>query len=172
MGGFLAGATVGLLAHEGGHLIFDGIFDAEPEFKRVEFHGIPFFAIRHKPGLPPRQEFAISSAGFWVQHATNEWILTKRPQLRSERAPFAKGLIAFNLGASAAYAFAAFARTGPDERDTRGMALSSRIDEPWIGAVVLAPAILDAWRYLDPDARWVVWASRAVKVGSVLLILR
>jgi hypothetical protein len=172
VGRFFAGATVGLLAHEGGHLICDVIFDADPEFKRVEFHGIPFFAIRHKPGLPPRKEFVISSAGFWVQHATNELILSRRPRLKSEHAPFTKGIVAFNIGASAAYSVAAFARTGPVERDTRGMAASSRIDEPWIGAIVLAPAILDAWRYLDPDARWAIWISRAVKVGSVLLVLR
>ena len=39
-----------------------------------------------------------------------------------EHAPFAKGVLAFNVAASAAYAGAAFARTGPYERDTRGMA--------------------------------------------------
>jgi hypothetical protein len=172
VGWFLGGATVGLLAHEGGHLVFDGLFDADPEFRRVEFHGSPFFAIRHKSGLPRKQEFAISSAGFWVQHATSEWLLSTHPRVRYEHAPFRKGVLAFNIGASVAYSFAAFARTGPLERDTRGMAASARIDEPWIGAIVLAPAILDAWRYLDPDARWPVWASRAVKVGAVLLILR
>jgi hypothetical protein len=52
------------------------------------------------------------------------------------------------------------------------MAVSSRIDEPWIGAVVLVPAVLDTWRYFDPDARLPVWLSRAAKVGTVLLILR
>ncbi len=172
IGEFLAGATVGLLAHETGHLVFDGLFDADPEFRRVEFHGIPFFAITHKPGMPANQEFAISAAGFWVQQATNEWILSARPRLRFERAPFAKGIVAFNIGASAVYAVAAFARTGPIERDTRGMAFASRTGEPWIGALVLAPALLDAWRYLDPDARWLVWASRAAKIGTVVLILR
>jgi hypothetical protein len=169
---FLAGAAVGLVAHEGGHLLFDVIFDADPGVKRVEFHGIPFFAISHDEGLSPRKEFVISSAGFWVQHATNEWLLTKRPHLRSERAPFAKGMFAFNVGASAAYSVAAFAQTGPVERDTYGMAVSARIDEPWIGALILAPAVLDTWRYLDPDARWPVWLSRAFKVGAVLLVLR
>jgi hypothetical protein len=169
---FIAGATVGLVSHEGGHLLFDVMFDAEPRFGRVEFHGIPFFAIRHKAGLSPRKEFAISSAGFWVQHATNEWLLSRGPDLRSSKAPFAKGVFAFNLGASAAYSVAAFARIGPPERDTRAMADAARIDEPWIGAFVLAPAVLDAWRYLDPDARWPVWASRAAKIGVVLLILR
>ena len=52
------------------------------------------------------------------------------------------------------------------------MAESSNVDERWIGALILAPAVLDTWRYFDPDARWPVWASRAVKVGSVLLIFR
>ena len=73
---------------------------------------------------------------------------------------------------SAVGAGAAFARTGPAERDTRGMADSARIDEPWIGALILGPAVLDAWRYFDPDAKWAVWVSRAMKIGGVLLILR
>ena len=122
VGGFVAGAAVGLLAHESGHLFFDVIFDADPEVRRVDFHGIPFFAISPQSPLSDREEFTVSSAGFWVQHATNEWLLTRRPRLRSERAPFAKGVFAFNIGASAAYSAAAFARTGPVERDTRGMA--------------------------------------------------
>jgi hypothetical protein len=171
VGGFLGGMVVGLVAHEGGHLFFDAVFDADPGIKRVEFHGIPFFAITHQ-SMSPRQEFTISSAGFWVQEATNEWLLTKRPGLRREQAPFAKGVFAFNIGASAMYSVAAFARTGPPERDTRGMAESARIDERWIGAVVLAPAVFDTWRYFDPDSRWAVWLSRASKVGSVLLVLR
>jgi len=172
VGGFLAGIAVGLGAHEGGHLLFDVAFDADPGVKRVEFHGIPFFAITHRAGLSRRREFAISSAGFWVQHGTNEWLLTRRPRLRTEHAPFTKGVFAFNVGASAAYSAAAFARTGPGERDTRGMAISARMDERWIGAVILAPAVLDTWRYVDPEARLPVWLSRAVKVGAVLLILR
>jgi hypothetical protein len=171
VGGFLGGIVVGLVAHESGHLFFDAVFDADPGIKRVEFHGIPFFAITHR-SMSPREEFTISSAGFWVQEATNEWLLTKRPGLRREQAPFAKGVFAFNIGASAMYSVAAFARTGPPERDTRGMAESARIDERWIGAVVLAPAVFDTWRYFDPDSRWAVWLSRASKVGSVLLVLR
>jgi len=172
IGGFLGGMVVGFGAHEGGHLLFDAIFDADPGIKRVEYHGIPFFAITHRSDLPPRQEYTISAAGFWVQQATNEWLLTVRPGLRHEHAPFAKGVFAFNVGASAMYSVAAFARTGPPERDTRGMSVASRIDEPWIGVVVLAPAVFDTWRYFDPDNRWAVWLSRAAKVGSVLLVLR
>ena len=122
--------------------------------------------------LAPRQEFTISSAGFWVQSATNEWLLTTRPRLRHEHAPFAKGVFAFNIGTSAMYSVAAFAQAGPPERDTRGMAESSGIDEAWMGAIVLAPAVFDTWRYFDPHSRWAVWLSRAAKIGSVLLVLR
>ena len=163
---------MGLAAHEAGHLLFNVVFDADPGIRRVSFHGIPFFAISHRDDLSARREFTISSAGFWVQHAGNEWLLTSQPRLRFQRAPFRKGMFAFNVLASAAYAGAAFARTGPAERDTRGMAESSRTDERWIGALILAPAVLDAWRYFDPGAQWAVWVSRAIKLGVVLLILR
>lgn len=169
---FLAGGALALAAHEGGHLFFDGVFTANPGFKRVSFHGLPFFAITHDPGLPRRQEFIIDSAGFWVQEGINEVILSRRPNLRRERAPLLKGLVAFNVLASVAYAGAAFARTGPPERDTRGMASALRWKEPEVGVLILIPAILDAIRYFDRDARWAAWASRLAKIGGVVLIWR
>ena len=168
---FAGGAAVALAAHEGGHLLFDFVFDAEPDLRRVDFHGIPFFALTHRAQLPPRREFAVSSAGFWVQHTSNEWLLTRRPGLRHERAPFLKGLFAFNVLASAAYSGAAFGRTGPFERDTRGMSDALGVDERWVGALILGPAILDAWRYFDADARIPVWLSRSLKIGAVLLVV-
>ena len=79
---------------------------------------------------------------------------------------------AFNVIASVAYAGAAFAKTGPAERDTRGMAASSRIDERWIAALVLAPALLDGWRYYHPNAKWAAWSSRGVKIGMVFMVVR
>jgi hypothetical protein len=171
IGVFLAGGAVALGAHEGGHLFFDLLFDADPGIDRVEFHGLPFFAITHRGDLTPRRELTVSSAGFWVQHAGSEWLLTRRPRLRHERAPFAKGVLAFNILTSAAYAGAAFGRTGPLERDTRGIAAAAGIQEPWVGAIVLAPAVFDTWRYFRPDAKWPVWASRAAKAGMVLLVV-
>lgn len=169
---FLTGAATGLGAHEAGHVIADLAFGEKPGLKKVDFHGIPFFAITHRSGRPNNEEFVISSAGFWMQQAGNEWLLSKRPQLKSEQAPFAKGYFAFNVLASVAYAGAAFAKTGPAERDTRGMATSSRLDERWIGALVLAPALLDAWRYYHPDSKWATWSSRGVKIGMVVMVVR
>ena len=169
---FLAGAALGLTVHEGGHLVFDAAFDAHPRITGVRFGPLPFFAVTHRRDLSSRREFTISSAGFWVQDLSSEWLLTKRPSLREAHAPLAKGVLAFNVLNSAGYACVAFARAGPFERDTRGMADSIGVDERAIGALVLAPAVLDAIRYFKPDARWAKWASRAAKVGSVLLVMR
>ena len=123
---FLAGGAVALGAHASGHLLFDALFDAHAGVKKVSFHGIPFFAITHDGGLSPRQEFTIDSAGFWVQEAGNELILAGRPGLRYEHAPFVKGVFAFNVLASVAYASAAFARTGQVERRAGGRLAARR----------------------------------------------
>jgi len=168
---FLAGGALGLAMHEGGHLIFDAVFDAEPRLEGVRFGPFPFFAITHSAGVSPRREFTISSAGFWVQSLSNEWLLT-RHRLREEQAPVAKGVFAFNVLNSAGYAMVALAKAGPVERDTRGMASGINVDERAIALVVLAPAALDAYRYFHPDARWAAWASRIAKVGSVVLVVK
>jgi hypothetical protein len=169
---FLAGGALGLAMHESGHLIFDAIFDAEPRITGVHFGPFPFFAISHRSDLSPRREFTISSAGFWVQEATDEWLLTRRPSLRDEHAWGLKGLLAFNVLNSVGYAMVAFAKAGPVERDTRGMADSIGIDERVIGVFVLAPALLDSYRYFNRGSGWAAWTSRAVKIGSVLLVLK
>src|SRR4029077_20039808 len=129
---------------------------------------IPFFAITHDR-RPPTEEFVISSAGFWVQETMDEFLLGRRPRLRQRHAPFAKGMLAFNTLASVAYTGAAFARVGPDERDTRGIAAAARLAEPWIGAAILAPAAFDLARYYKPEVGWLRWASRASKVAGALL---
>jgi len=167
---FLGGMATGFAAHEGSHLIFDVGFGASPGIDRVSFAGIPFFAITHQSGLPARQEFTISSAGLLTQNLTSEWLLTSRPDLRWQNASFRKGWLAWNIVASTAYGFAAFTSIGPYERDTRGMADSLGVPEPWIGGLVLAPAALDTWRYLHPEARWARWTSRIVKAGAIVLI--
>lgn len=156
--------------HESAHLLFDEIFDAKPFVESVKFGPFPFFAVSHQ-AVSPRQEFIISSAGFWTQEATAEWLLTRRPDIRHEHAPLAKGALAFDVLTSIGYGTVALFEAGPAERDTRGMSLIG-IDERVIGAIVIAPAALDAYRYIRPESRWAPWASRAVKIGSVLLALK
>jgi len=168
---FFAGAALGLGFHESAHLIADEAFGADPGVRKVSAGFIPFFAITHEP-VTPTKEFIISSAGFWAQDVGNDIVLSRHPQLRQEHAPLLKGLLAFNVVTSVIYSGAAFARRGPAERDTRGIALSADVDEPWIGVTVLAPAVLDAARYYRPNSRALRWASRAAKVGGALLIFK
>ena len=167
----IGGAAVGLGLHESAHVVADVASGVAPGLKKVTFGPLPFFAITHD-AVSPAREFVISSAGFWMQHAANEYLFATHPRLLDEHAPVLKGILAFNILSSVAYSGAAFARTGPDERDTRGMALSARVDEPVIGAVILVPAILDTARYFGKDSRWIVWGSRAVKIGGALLVVK
>jgi hypothetical protein len=171
-GKVLLGGLAGLGVHEGGHLIANWAFEEKITIKKVEYKGIPFFALSHAPDLSPRREYAVSSAGFWAQYLYSEQILTHHPNLKQEQSPFRKGMLTFHVVTSLVYSGAAFGRTGPSERDTRGMASSRRIDERWIGAMVLGPALLDMYRYFNPDARWAMWTSRGVKMGSVALVIK
>ena len=168
---FIGGAAVGLALHESAHVVADVASGVSPGVKKVTFGPLPFFAITHDP-VSPGREFVISSAGFWMQEAVSEILLTTHPDLRDEHAPVLKGLLAFNVLTSFAYAGAAFARVGPNERDTRGMAFAAHLDEPVIGAVILAPAVLDTVRYFGTTNRWVVWGSRAAKIGGALLVVK
>jgi hypothetical protein len=168
---FLAGGALGLGVHEVGHLITSAVFGANPRVTSLEDGPLPFFVITHDD-VSRRREFVISSSGFWMQHAGSEWILSARPNIAREHAPLLKGVLAFNVGASAVYGVTAFVRSGPVERDTRGMAVSLGTDgvpEPVIGALVLAPALLDGYRYLKPEATWAKWTSRGCKIAAVLL---
>jgi hypothetical protein len=170
---FLTGAASGLAVHESGHVAFAAAFGAHPRVRPLEGSVIPFFKIAHDP-VSRRREFVISSAGMWMQYAGSEWMLTARPRLRDEHAPFLKGMLAFDLATSTVYSVAAFTRTGPSERDTRGMAVSlgkTGAPEPVMGLMVLAPAVLDGYRFLKPEARWATWASRGVKIASVILTM-
>ena len=171
-GKLLLGGAAGLGLHEGGHLIADWAFEEKVVVKKVDYKGIPFFALTHAHDLSPRREYAVSAAGFWSQYLYSEQILTHHPRLRHEQSPFRKGMLTFHVVTSLIYSGAAFGKTGPPERDTRGMADSLKINERWFGALILAPALLDTYRYFHPEGRWAAWASRGVKMGSVALVLK
>jgi hypothetical protein len=168
---FLAGGALGLGIHESGHVLFGAVFDAHPGVKAISFGPIPFFAITHD-SVSPAREYAISAAGFWMQYGASEWLLTSHPHLRDEPRPVAKGVLAFHVIASAVYGVAGLTGIGPVERDTLGMAQALRVNEGWVGAMLLTPAVLDAWRYARPAAVWPRWVSRAVKIGTVVLVVR
>ena len=171
-GKVLLGGAAGLVLHESGHLVADWAFEEKVVVKKVDYKGIPFFALSHAHDLSPRRELVVSSAGFWAQYLYSEQILTHHPALKDEHSSVRQGMLAFHVVTSLMYSGAAFGKTGPIERDTRGMAESLKINERWLGALILAPALLDTYRYFHPDALWAVWTSRGVKMGSVALVFK
>lgn len=166
---FLSGAIAGFAIHESSHLALDITFDAEPRLKGVRFGSIPFFAVTHRGDLSRGREAFVSGAGFFSQHLTSEIILSTRAE-GAALSNFEKGALAFHVATSVAYAGAAFSRYGPFERDTRGVADSTGADERLIGALVLAPAAFDVWRYLRPNSKAAKWGSRLAKVGFLGVI--
>ena len=94
-------------------MLFDVAFKVDPSIRKVQFEGIPFFAITHRNALSRRREYAVAAAGFWLQNVASEWILTRRPNIRAEHAPVEKGVLAFHVLLSAGYGTVALARAGP-----------------------------------------------------------
>jgi hypothetical protein len=168
---FLGGAALAFVIHEGGHLVFDELFDAHPHVQSVHFGAIPFFAITPTRPLSARELFTVASAGFWTQEITSELLLPQHRDIRHEHAPFSKGMLAFDVLTSIGYAATAFAQSGPSQRDTRGMAAALNAPEPAIGALILTPAVLEAYRYFRPESRWARWATRIAAAGSVVLVV-
>lgn len=180
---FLTGGLGAFLAHESGHLLANAVLHNKPRIVPVWGFGfVPFFAIspelscrrrscrradgsRFQAGM--RGKFFIVTAGFDVQHITSEIILTHAPQLRQQRAPVRKGWLAFNVGLSVAYALASVLHIEDSHGDAGGAAYASGLPRGVIAAWLVAPAALDAWRYLHADAAWTPWVSRGVKAGFV-----
>ena len=46
------------------------------------------------------------------------------------------------------------------------------MNERAIGALVLAPALLNAYRYYRPDAKWARWTARVLEASSVVLVVK
>ena len=161
---FFKGAALGFVCHETGHVIANLAVGSHPYLKRVDFAFIPFFTIQPDHPLTPREHYLTASAGFGAQFLVNEWLLDKHPNLAHEDEPFLKGLAAFNFWLGVGYALDGFTGYGPDERDTKGMADALGCSESVVGALVLAPTLLDAYRYRHPSCRWARDVSRGLKL--------
>ncbi len=184
---FVAGGLAAFLGHESGHLIANYSMGNSPHFKRIWVAGfIPFLDI--EPGIAcnaercfkrngqvfeagRRGKFEIVSAGFHVQHVTDEILLRLRPNLRHESAPFLKGVLAFNTLVSVMYAVGAWTQLEPEDAgDIAGQARLSGIPRPLLAGALLLPAALDLYRYYRPSSWWAPWAALAAKAGYVGLV--
>lgn len=187
-GWFLAGGAAGFILHESAHALVSESFgfDARLESRREP---IPFVVVRYdlvavksesgriqytdEEGRPvsegAQKQYTIASAGINSQNISSEIILTLRPNLREERRPFLKGMLAFDVLTSVGYALVG--RKDPDG-DLRGMSEALGVDDKLVAAIIFLPAGLDAYRYYYPKSRWAPWASRAAKGYLLGLSLR
>ena len=183
---FLGGAASGLLLHESGHVAAGAALGGWPHLQLVHFLGvIPFFAVA--PGIdcdaqgcyrfgapfsPGRAgAYLIFSAGFHVQHLTDELILSLEPGLSQADAPFRKGLLAFNTLLSAAYVAANLLGIEPRAGDVGSIARISNRPRLVVDGLLLGVAALDLARYQWPETSWLAWASRAAKLATLGLVL-
>ena len=182
-----AGFLTAFVVHEACHGVANLAMGNVPSLQPVRFLGfLPFFAVSpgvtcqngtcvRRDGTPffpgPRGYATIVSAGIVCQEVTNEIILTVRPGIRMERAPFLKGMLLFNTAASVAYGIANLAGIEPPEGDIRGLDGVSRLPHGVFAAVVLGTAALDVARYFLPDSQWLPWVSRGSKVVTIGLVV-
>jgi hypothetical protein len=134
----------------------------------VQLGPFPFFAIQPCCNLTRQEQFAVASAGFMVQYVNSELILWVSPRIRSQRHAFLKGVLALDIGLSIGYAVSAFLPDGiaPAQSDTGTMARALGIPQWQVGLMILAPAMVDIYRYLVPTSVWAPW----VGVQSKLLV--
>ena len=182
---YVAGGLAAFAAHESGHVVANLVLHNRPHIVPVWGFGfVPFFAISPDLscdaricrradgqlfGAGRRGKFAIVTAGFEVQHLTSEIILTLEPHLRPHRAPFLKGWLTFNVGLSVAYALASVLHIEDSHGDAGGAAALSGMPRALMAAWLVAPAALDAYRYMQGDSFWAPWLSRGLKLGFVSL---
>jgi hypothetical protein len=178
---FAGGAATALAAHETCHLLSNLALGNRPGFQSVTFMGfIPYFAIvpsircrggdckehngeRFWPGRPGL--YTIVSSGIQCQHYEDEVILTRRPGLRMDDAPFRKGMLAFNTVISIGYVVANWTGVEPTDGDIRGIYRDGGAPRFWLSSLVLGIAAVDIARYFHPHARWLAWLNRVAKVS-------
>jgi hypothetical protein len=179
-----AGVLTAFLAHEAGHVGANLAMGNVPRFEGfLVWDFVPFFAIapciecndegcfdrygkKFSPGR--RGKYAIVTAGYQMQHLTDEIILSHSPRLREEYAPFRKGMLLFNIFLSTFYAAGAWTGLQDPHGDLEGAAQLSGIDQTLLSIALVTPAAIDTFRYFVPNSsRWSAWAGRAAKGGFV-----
>ena len=184
---FVAGVLTGLAGHELGHMLSDLAYGNRPALRgELEFGFIPFVFVDPRincsadpcvgwDGKPfrggRRGKFAVQTIGFNVQNLGSEVVLTHASDLRRRRAPFRKGLLAFNALTSLAYAASAIARVEPEHGDVHNNARLRHVNRDLFAAMVLLPAALDLYRYFRPGSRWAPSVSRGSKAAFLGLVL-
>jgi hypothetical protein len=180
----MLGFLTGFFAHEAGHVVTNLMLGNVPEFQGFLVWGfVPFFAIApnidcvegvctkqngQEFGAGARGKYAIVSAGYNVQHISDEIILSRSPGLVHEYAPYRKGILLFNVFLSCMYSVGVWTGLQDPHGDLAGMGRASGYSQVGLSAALMLPALLDTYRYFVPShARWSAWLSRGSKVSFV-----
>jgi hypothetical protein len=163
----LLGAGAGLVIHESGHLIFDGVLGTDPKLSAVQLGPFPFFAIEPTHIRNNQQRYTIAQAGFMMEDLYAEAILQVDPRIREQHHPFLKGMLLFHVVLDAGYAITGLANVGPSQSDVNTMSRGLGVP-PWaIGIMLMVPAACDTYRYFVPDSRWAPWVSLGGKLTMI-----
>lgn len=163
-GWFALGALTAFVVHEGSHLTLDAVLRTHPTIEPVRLGRVPFFAIQPNRVRSDRQLYAIAMMGFLAEAITDDIVLTRRPHLRSNHAPFLEGMLGFNTGLDVGYSITGLANVGPPQSDVNSMARAARIPRWAVGLMLLVPAAFDVVRYVEPEAKWAPWVSRGARL--------
>jgi hypothetical protein len=166
-GWLLLGAAAGFVGHELGHVAADLMAGKSIDLVETHLGAVPFFAIQPCCHLTRAEEYAVASAGFLVQDVASELILWTAPRLRSQRHAFLKGVLILHVALSLGYAITGLLGVGPPQSDVNTMARG--LDAPsWqVGLMILAPAVVDVYRYLVPGSAWAPWVSVQAKLFTL-----
>lgn len=186
VGTLALGAMGGLLAHESAHLSMNFALGNTPRFRPIRgLFGAPFVAI--SPDISCQgakcegadgQRFAagvrgrawIASAGFVMQWATSEMILSDMPDVLYRNEPFLQEWLALNVTLALAYAITCASGIESDFGDASGLATHGHMPRSATAALVATPALVDAARAVWPERPWIKWAARASKLVFVGLV--
>jgi len=178
---FVGGAVSALAAHESCHILANLAMGNRPGFAPVTFLGfIPYFAITPSihcqgeectkrngesfgPGRPGL--YTIVSAGIQCQQYEDEILLTWRPGLRMDDAPFRKGMLALNTLLSIGYVLANWMGVEPTDGDIQGIHRDGGAPRFVVSSMILGIAAVDIVRYYYPHARWLAWLNRMAKLS-------
>lgn len=177
------GALSAFITHESGHLLVNAMLGNQPRFVFIKGFGfIPFVAISpelscHEHGctkpngtaFPSGRQgmYAISTAGFNMQHLGSEIILTADPYLRYHNKPWQKGFLTFNIALSIGYAVSSLLNIEESHGDAGGAAQVANMPKPWFGTLLILPAVMDTLRFMYPDWSVLPWLSRTSKSAMI-----
>jgi len=166
----VAGLSI-LFAHHIGEdshlpLLPDILYDFHPV---QTSNGMAFVDNNGAPVSHGRRDHSfIVYSGIMYQNATNEYLLTKHPDLINKDEPFLKGLFFMNVFLPSFYTVWGYQNENSDLKLLR----ESLDYEKWkVNAMVLAPSALDVYRYYHPEKKKLRAYSRIAKLIPVIICL-